>query len=216
MPLPPNTRFGRYEIRSHIGSGGMGEVYLAQDLQLQRPVALKLLPASFTSDDERRLRFEQEARAASALNHPNIFTVYEFGQTDSIHFIATEFVDGLTLRQHLTATPLKLSEAIEIIIQVASALVAAHAAGIVHRDIKPENIMVRPDGIVKVLDFGIAKLVKSEAAVDPDAATEALFKTEPGKRIGTVVYQSPEQSRGLPIDERTDIWSIGVVLYEMV
>ncbi|MEK6280067.1 MAG: protein kinase [Acidobacteriota bacterium] len=216
MPLPPNTKFGRYEIRSHIGAGGMGDVYLAQDLQLQRPVALKLLPASFTNDEQRRLRFEQEARAASALNHPNIFTVYEFGQTDSIHFIATEFVDGLTLRQHLIATPLKLSEAIEIIIQVASALVAAHAAGIVHRDIKPENIMVRPDGIVKVLDFGIAKLVANEVAVDPDAATEALFKTEPGKRIGTAEYQSPEQARGLPIDERTDIWSIGVVLYEMV
>ncbi|HKO96786.1 MAG TPA: protein kinase [Pyrinomonadaceae bacterium] len=217
MILTPNTRFGRYEIRSHIGAGGMGEVYLAQDVQLQRPVALKLLPASFANDENRRLRFEQEARAASALNHPNIFTVYEFGQADSVHYIATEFVEGVTLREHLRSTRMKLSQAVDIIVQVTSAIVAAHAAGIVHRDIKPENIMVRPDGIVKVLDFGIAKLVVTETvSIDPDAPTEALFKTEPGKRVGTVEYQSPEQSRGVAIDERTDIWSVGVVLYEMV
>ena len=216
MLLTPNTRFGRYEIRSHLGSGGMGDVYLAEDLQLQRPVALKLLPASVTGDQERRHRFEQEARAASALNHPNIFTVYEFGETDSTHFIATEFINGLTLREHLNSTRMKLSDAIEVAVQVASALVAAHAAGIVHRDIKPENIMVRPDGIVKVLDFGIAKLLVTDGGIDPDAETEALFKTEPGQRMGTMQYQSPEQARGLPIDERTDVWSLGVVLYEMV
>ena len=198
----------------------MGEVYLAEDPRLGRKVALKLLSADFTRDVDRVRRFQQEARAASALNHPNIITIFEIGQVDSSHFIATEFIDGDTLRQRMCAH-LQIREALEIAIQITTAISAAHAAGIIHRDIKPENIMVRPDGFIKVLDFGLAKLTEKSAeweasSSDPEAATRALVSTNPGIVMGTVSYMSPEQARGIKADERTDIFSLGVVLYEMV
>ncbi|HEY3137718.1 MAG TPA: protein kinase [Blastocatellia bacterium] len=207
---------GPYTIVREIGRGGMGEVYLAQDSRLGRRVALKLLPDVFTRDQDRLRRFEQEARTASALNHPNILTIHEIGQLDSRQFIAAEFIEGETLRQHLDTSEVSLNEALDIAIQVAGGLTAAHQSGIVHRDIKPENIMLRADGYVKVLDFGLAKLTE-RPATSPEASTQALVKTTPGMVMGTVQYMSPEQSQGSsPVDHRTDIWSLGVVLYEMV
>ena len=214
--MKPGQVLGSYEVLSFISRGGMGEVYLAQDKRLSRKVALKLLPASFTRDDDRLRRFEQEARSASALNHPNIITIYEITQAGSTHVIATEFVEGQTLRQRLSLTALTLPESLNIAIQVADALSAAHKAGIIHRDIKPENIMLRPDGYVKVLDFGLAKL--SEQA-GPTVAAEAptiQVRTGAGVVIGTAGYMSPEQARGLPVDDRSDIFSLGAVIYEMV
>ncbi|MGH9900317.1 MAG: protein kinase domain-containing protein [Pyrinomonadaceae bacterium] len=241
MALSPGTRLGRYEIRSSIGTGGMGEVYLAEDVKLERSVALKILPTEVASDQQRMQRFTKEAKAASSLNHPNIITIHEIDEVDSAHFIATEFIDGVTLRRQMSGhtpppalagasradgraasgAPMKLQEVLDITTQVASALAAAHAAGIVHRDIKPENIMLRPDGYVKVLDFGLAKLTEKaarqqwERGVDSEAAT-VIGETEPGIVMGTANYMSPEQARGLRVDERTDIFSLGVVLYEMV
>lgn len=209
-------RFGRYEIRSLLGVGGMGEVYLAQDTQLLRPVALKLLPQEFTLNKERLNRFKQEAFAASALNHPGILTIYEVGSQDDLHFIATEFIDGDSLRELMAKERITIEQVLEFSGQIASALAAAHAAGIVHRDIKPENIMVRRDGYVKVLDFGLAKLAEhSGLRSDPEAATLQAVKTDPGKVMGTASYMSPEQARGLEVDARTDIWSLGVILYEL-
>src|SRR5690349_4096000 len=195
----------------------MGEVYRAQDNELGRSVALKFLPSEVAAHQSRVKRFIQEAKAASSLNHPNILTVYEIGRADDVIFIATEFVDGVTLRQHLHQ-PQKLIEVLDITIQVASALVAAHAAGIVHRDIKPENIMVRKDGIVKILDFGLAKLTETHdsSSIGSEAPTMALVNTEPGAVLGTVAYMSPEQAAGREVDARSDIWSLGVVLYEML
>ncbi len=218
MPLAPNTRLGRYEVRSLIGTGGMGEIYLARDTtELERLVAVKVLPAKTASDPERMRRFVQEAKTASSLNHPNIITVYEIGEADSSKFIATEYIEGETLRQKMSRSRLSLREALDVALQVASALAAAHKAGVVHRDIKPENVMVRGDGIVKVLDFGIAKLTERHPlTADTEAPTRALVNTGPGTVMGTVSYMSPEQARGLPVDERTDIWSLGVMLYEMV
>ncbi len=192
----------------------MGEVYKAQDTELGRHVALKFLASEVAAHQSRLQRFIQEAKAASALNHPNILTVYEIGRADGTTFIATEFVEGLTLRQHMYRR-LKLTEVLEITIQIASALVAAHAAGIVHRDIKPENIMVRQDGIVKLLDFGLAKLTERQESTGPEATT-AIVHTEPGSVLGTAAYMSPEQAAGREVDARSDIWSLGVVLYEMV
>ncbi|MEP6707250.1 MAG: serine/threonine-protein kinase, partial [Pyrinomonadaceae bacterium] len=196
-PLLPGTKLSHYEIRSKIGAGGMGEVYLAQDTKLDRKVALKILPADVANDPQRLRRFVQEAKAVSALNHPNIITIHQIERIESVDFIATEFIDGVTLRQHLENTRLKIGEALDIALQIASALAAAHAAGIVHRDIKPENIMLRGDGYVKVLDFGLAKLVEQPTTrVDGEAETRALFKTEPGLVLGTLHYMSPEQARG--------------------
>src|SRR5262245_18770659 len=184
---------GPYKIVSRIGAGGMGEVYLAQDGRLGRQVALKLLPEYYTNDKDRLNRFKQEARAVSALNHPNIITIHEIGQTDSTHFIATEYIEGQTLRQAIAQRSLKLTEVLEVAIQAASALAAAHAAGIVHRDIKPENIMLRPDGYVKVLDFGLAKLTEKRALpVGTEASTVAKVSTDPGTVMGTASYMSPE------------------------
>ena len=216
MSLDTGRKLGRYEIRSKIGAGGMGEVYLAQDTKLDRKVALKILPAEVAAHPERMRRFVQEAKTASGLNHPNILTIYEIDETDSAHFIATEFIDGRTLREHLRVEPLRLGEVLDVAVQIAGALAAAHAAGIVHRDIKPDNVMVRRDGIIKVLDFGIAKLIQADKpAIDTEVATKPLVRTEPGRVMGTVAYMSPEQLRGLDLDARTDIWSFGVVLYEM-
>jgi serine/threonine protein kinase/Tol biopolymer transport system component len=228
MTINAGTTLGRYEIRSLIGVGGMGEVYLAQDTQLRRPVALKLLPANFTQDDDRLRRFEQEAFAVSALNHPNILTIYEIGEIDSTRFMAMEYVDGETLRQHISralgssgegqspGTGLKLNEALDIAIQIASALAAAQSANIAHRDIKPDNIMLRRDGYVKVLDFGLAKLTERPETTDTEAPTRAMVNTSPGSVMGTVNYMSPEQARGHIVDSRSDIWSLGVVLYELI
>ncbi|HEX8847745.1 MAG TPA: protein kinase [Pyrinomonadaceae bacterium] len=218
MPLPPNIRLGRYEIRSQLGAGGMGEVYLAQDTELERTVALKVLPEMVASDKQRMQRFIREAKTASSLNHPNILTIFEIGHDDQIHFIATEFIEGETLRQHIQSTRMKVSDAVAFAIQTADALAAAHEAGIIHRDVKPENIMLRRrDSYVKILDFGLAKLTeRPPASADSQAPTQALFRTEDGVVVGTTLYMSPEQARGIGVDARTDIWSLGVVLYEMI
>ena len=206
---------GHYKIIEHLATGGMGEVYLAVDTKAERKAALKLLPARFTADAGRIRRFEQEARAVVALNHPNIVTIYEIGEEDSTHYIASELVEGETLRQRLLQQPLKLREALEIAVQVASALSVAHGAGIVHRDIKPENVMLRPDGYVKVLDFGIAKLSEQQASTDHhDTGKIGAHQTRSGL-LGTARYMSPEQTRGEEADARSDIWSLGVVIYEM-
>jgi serine/threonine protein kinase/Tol biopolymer transport system component len=250
MPITTGTRFDRYQIISQIGSGGMGEIYLAQDLRLNRKVAIKLLPERYTQDPERLRRFEQEAQAASALNHPNIITIFEIGEAEGRHFIATEYIEGATLRRRMAGAKLAIGEALDMASQAVSALTAAHAAGIVHRDIKPENIMIRPDGYVKVLDFGLAKLTERPAAPnstgayqlpadesevptsadlilddaerpgleDPFATTPpgAANETVPGVVMGTAQYMSPEQARGLRVDARADIFSFGIVLYEMI
>src|SRR6266568_3048772 len=209
--------FGHYKISKRIGTGGMGEVYLATDMTAGRKAALKLLPMRFTGDTERLKRFQQEAHAVVALNHPNILTVYEIGEDHSTHYIASELIEGETLRQRLMRGRMQLSEAVDVAIQVASALAAAHETGIVHRDIKPENIMLRPDGYVKVLDFGIAKLAEQEVPVAiPRDEALLLVETNLGSILGTVRYMSPEQACGAQVDKGTDIWSLGVVLYEMV
>ena len=212
--LSPGATLSHYRIISKIGAGGMGEVYRAQDTELGRPVALKFLSGEVAVHQNRVKRFIQEAQAASALNHPNILTVHQIGREDDTIFIATEFVDGVTLRQHMRQR-LKLIAVLDIATQIASALVAAHAAGIVHRDIKPENIMVRKDGIVKVLDFGLAKLTEIKDSTS-EATTMALVNTAPGSVLGTAAYMSPEQASGREVDARSDIWSFGVVLYEMI
>jgi len=214
-------RLSHYKILSPIGAGGMGEVFLAQDTSLERRVALKLLPVEFTRDRDRMRRFEQEAKAASALNHPNIVTIYEIGQTEteagSLHFIAQEFIEGQTLRHRTREGKLPMSDALDIAIQAANALQVAHATGIVHRDIKPENIMLRPDGFIKILDFGLAKLIQQRPGVaGADSEAPTIVRTMPGTILGTTVYMSPEQARGLDVDARVDIWSLGVVLYEML
>ena len=219
MAIASGVRFNQYVILSQIGSGGMGEIYLAQDTRLGRRVALKLLLTQFTADEERVHRFEQEARAASALNHPNIITIFEIGHDNQTHFIATEFVEGQTINQRLKLGKIELVDALDVAIQAANALVAAHAAGIVHRDIKPENVMLRPDGYVKVLDFGLAKLTEqfdSEDSIDPEATTKPLRDTSPGVIMGTVSYMSPEQARGQKVDSRSDLFSLGCVIYEMI
>jgi serine/threonine protein kinase/Tfp pilus assembly protein PilF len=206
----------RYRIIEKLGAGGMGEVFLAEDTKLGRKVALKLLAEELTQNRDRLNRFDQEAYAASALNHPNILTIYEMGDEGGRHFIATEFIDGVTLRKRLGGPPMELSEVLDVAIQVAGALEEAHAAGIIHRDIKPENIMIRRSH-VKVLDFGLAKLTEKPEMdhADTEAVTRALVQTDAGLVLGTSQYMSPEQARGKPVDARTDIWSLGVVLYEM-
>jgi serine/threonine protein kinase/formylglycine-generating enzyme required for sulfatase activity len=210
----PGQEIENYRIVKLLGTGGMGEVYLADDIRLNRRVALKLLPPHYTSNSERVRRFEREARAASALNHPNIVTIYEIGRSSSVNFIATEFVDGKTLRQLIDEKPFTLSETLNVGIQIAGALFGAHAAGIVHRDIKPENIMIRADGYVKILDFGLAKLTERQSAQSAESPT--LLQSSPGMVMGTVQYMSPEQARGKKVDARSDIWSLGILLYELL
>jgi adenylate cyclase len=216
MRLAAGAKFGRYEIRSQLGVGGMGEVYLAQDTKLDRKVALKILPPELAEDKDRMGRFVREAKFASALNHPNIITIHEIGEIDGMHFITTEYIEGETLKTQLKGESLSLKSTLEIALQLASALDSAHRAGIVHRDIKPDNIMVRHDGIVKVLDFGLVKLTANRSEVDREAKTKILVNSKVGVIMGTVGYMSPEQARGQETDARTDIWSLGCVLYEML
>jgi predicted ATPase len=221
MMLSPGTKLGSYEIVAPLGVGGMGEVYLAQDVRLRRNVAIKILPAEFSADSDRLLRFEREARSASALNHPNIVTIYELGQDDSTHYIAMELVEGKTLRELLVAGLLPIRKAIEIAAEVAEGLAKAHEAGIAHRDLKPENLMVSHDGFVKILDFGLAKLAPddniAESPVRPfERATTQEVLSIPGLPMGTIAYMSPEQASGSRLDIRSDQFSFGLVLYEMV
>ncbi|HZS09090.1 MAG TPA: protein kinase [Blastocatellia bacterium] len=223
-PQPPAKSLvgqviGHYHIKAPLGRGGMGEVWLAYDTALGRRVALKLLPAEFTRDAELVRRFELEARAASALNHPNILTIHEIGKVDELHFIATEYIEGVTLRRRLLDGRMSLTESLDVMIQAAAALAASHEAGVIHRDIKPENIMLRPDGYVKVLDFGLARVTRNPSAfssTESEFITRQSTETAPGRVMGTVSYMSPEQTRGQRVDARTDIWSLGVVLYEML
>ena len=205
-----------YRVIRALGAGGMGEVYLAEDTRLRRRVALKLLPASFTDETQRVRRFELEARAASALNHPNVCTIHEVGEAeDGRRYIVMEYVEGVTLRRHMEGRRIGVTEVLDVAIQIASGLAAAHAVGVVHRDVKPENVMLRPDGIVKVLDFGLAKLTEKQPAADSAMPTQPRVRTETGVVMGTAGYMSPEQARGFEVDGRTDVWSLGVVLYEM-
>lgn len=216
--IAPGQRIGHYDIVSFIGAGGMGQVYLAHDSVLKRKVAIKVLAPALAHDQRGLRRFEQEARAASALNHPNILTIYEFGEADGLRFIASEYVEGPTLRQKLADGRLPVSTAVDIAIQIAKALEAAHASGIVHRDIKPENVMIRADGLVKVLDFGIAKLseTQSQQTVPPAVLALSMSISIAGLVIGSTRYMSPEQARGQTVDPRSDLFSLGVVLYEML
>jgi eukaryotic-like serine/threonine-protein kinase len=203
-----------YRILKRLGAGGMGEIYLARDLRLDRQVALKLLPTHFTEDKEHARRFRREALAASALNHPNILTVYQVGEWNGMNYIATEYVEGVTLRARMRGKRMSLSDAVDMALQITGALSAAHAAGIVHRDVKPENLMVRPDGLVKLLDFGIAKYIERSSVRDFNR--QLWVRTGTGIAIGTTAYMSPEQARGEKIDARADLWSLGIILYEMV
>jgi len=219
LALQKGRQFGNYLILDHLGTGGMGEVYLAKDSRLDRTVALKILASDVVADKQRMQRFSQEAKVASSLNQPNILTIYEFGEVDTLTFIAAEFVDGETLRDYIRAKRLKLVEILDIGIQMLAALDAAHEASIVHRDMKPENVMIRKrDHVVKVLDFGLAKVTEQKRGSDAVTAEQVLseFKTAPGLIMGTVNYMSPEQALGKPVDARSDIWSSGIIIYEMV
>ena len=228
MTLPIGTKLGRYEIRSKIGAGGMGEVYLAQDTKLDRKVALKILPADLAANQDRMRRFVQEAKAAAALNHPNIAHIYEIGEADGINFIAMEYVEGQTLREKIRRERTELRKLLRYLQQVAEGLAKAHAAGIVHRDLKPDNIMITRDGHAKILDFGLAKLLET-AGQKPDregglqneqgrgeiaTVMMPVQHSTPGVVMGTVGYMSPEQAQAKPVDQRSDIFSFGCILYE--
>src|SRR5262245_4195295 len=217
MALGAGVRIGPYEIVSAIGAGGMGEVYRTRDIRLQRDVALKLLPAGVSSDPDRLARFEQEARAAAALNHPNILAVYDVGSYERAPYIVSELLEGETLRERLGNGPVPARKAIEYAIQVARGLAAAHERGIVHRDLKPDNVFVTADGRVKILDFGLAKLIEREpAALGASVLPTTPPQTMPGLVLGTIGYMAPEQVRGLAADARTDIFAFGALLYEML
>lgn len=216
--LEKGKRFAHYEIIEQIGRGGMGEVYLARDKKLDRKVAIKILDEKFAGHESNLNRFISEAKAASALNHPNILTIYEFGESDDAHFIVSEFIKGKTLRQTLKEKSLSLTEVLDISIQIVGALSAAHETRLIHRDIKPENIMIRPDGYVKVLDFGLAKLVerKNQSILGLNESTLERNETAKGIILGTVNYMSPEQAKAEKVDQRTDIFSLGALIYEMI
>src|SRR5688572_26605791 len=223
MQIPVDPRIGqyvgKYHIKNRVAEGGMGVVYLATDTQLGRDVAIKILPEFFSMDRERLSRFHREARATSLLNHPNIVTVFEMGQWEGCEFIVTEYIEGRTLRDLMRQGQIPFVEMLKIASQVAGALAAAHRAGIIHRDIKPENVMIRPDGYVKVLDFGLAKLTdttRKTSSGNVEFFPSGINHTTPGMIMGTVSYMSPEQAEGLETDVRTDIWALGVMLYEMI
>jgi serine/threonine protein kinase len=215
MPFIPGAKLGRYEIVALLGAGSMGEVYRAKDMRLGRDVAIKVLLSEFTSDHDRLKRFEREARAASALNHPNILSLFDIGEHEESPYLVTELLVGQTLRDRLLLGALPVDSALEIGSQIAKGLAAAHEKGIVHRDLKPENVFLLPDGRIKILDFGLAKLMESGSAYDPLGSASAVT-TEVGVVLGTVAYMSPEQSRGKPADHRSDLFSFGSVLFEML
>ena len=214
MALSPGTRLGVYEVITQIGAGGMGEVYRARDSRLGRDVAIKVLPGAVSDAPDRLRRFEQEARATSALNHPNVLVVHDIGQHDGAPYVVSELLDGATLRQQLTGARLPASRVAAYGVEIARGLAAAHDRGIVHRDIKPENLFVTRDGRLKILDFGVAKVLQAETGLSAD--TRTVEGTEAGVVIGTVGYMSPEQVRGEQVDARSDIFALGVVLYEML
>src|SRR5438094_1017207 len=216
MSLAAGTKLGRYEIRSQIGEGGMGEVYRARDEKLNREVAIKVLPAMFSQDAERLRRFEQEAQATSALNHPNILAVYDVGTHDGAPYVVSELLEGETLRQRIGGTALAQRRVIDYASQITHGLAAAHEKGIVHRDLKPDNIFITKDGRVKILDFGIAKLTQPDGSQSQTEIPTRRVDTNPGVVMGTVGYMSPEQVRGKAIDHRSDIFSFGAILYEML
>ena len=216
MALSAGTRLGPYEILALIGAGGMGEVYRAKDPRLGRDVAIKVLPVSFSADTDRLRRFEQEARAAGILNHPNITVVYDIGQHDGAPYVVQELLEGETLRSALAGGKLSPRKAIDTALQIAHGLAAAHEKGIIHRDLKPENLFVTKDGRVKILDFGLAKLTHQEEGGQATDLPTASVGTEPGVVMGTLGYMSPEQVKGKPADARSDIFSFGSILYEML
>src|SRR6185369_6074692 len=218
MPLAPQTQLGRYEIRSLLGAGGMGEVYLAQDASLNRKVALKVLPPDVAANQDRMRRFKQEATSAASLNHPNIAHIYEIGQSDGLNFIAMEYVDGVTLRDKIRAEEQDLPKLLRVLQHVAEGLAKAHDAGIVHRDLKPDNVMISSDGHAKILDFGLAKLVEQQTSTGSEEPTILQSHSTPGLILGTMGYMSPEQAQGKTreIDNRSDIFSFGCILFEAI
>ena len=220
MPLSPGTRLGHYDVTALIGEGGMGQVWQATDTQLNRQVALKILPDAFADDPDRLARFQREAQVLASLNHPGIASIYGIEKSDDTQALVLELVEGPTLADRIAKGPISIDEALPIANQIAEALEAAHEAGVIHRDLKPANIKVKADGTVKVLDFGLAKAFQPDAN-DPNMSLSPTISltaaaTQVGMVIGTAAYMAPEQARGKPVDKRADIWAYGVVLYEML
>jgi eukaryotic-like serine/threonine-protein kinase len=216
MPLTSGTRLGPYEIQSSVGAGGMGEVYRARDTRLDRTVAIKILPAAVSSDPDRLLRFQHEARILSTLNHPNVLAIFDVGEQNDVRYLVSEFLEGQSMREALAAGALPRRKATEYALEIAKGLAAAHEKGVVHRDLKPDNIFITGDDRVKILDFGLAKQTATESAADESPTLTVAAPTTPGTVMGTVGYMSPEQVRGQTVDPRSDIFSFGAVLYEMI